>query len=512
MDTPVLERIGRELLLRKRLQDTLLVFARGVSARLSLETGLEALVTDINATFGAHRTSIWLHDRRGRFLTLAASSDPRDAAATERIPTGDDTPIAIGMRQEGILIDGAGPTRAVIAPLRGWRRALGTLVIEGEACQADDELLVELSMDLARQLSTAIESVVVLDELIRQQRLLADTFDSLADMVVVTDPQHRAVQVNNTLAERAGTPRAGLIDRPIEEVVGQAIASWTGEQEAGSREAATREFSGEPLAEAIAATSTPLITHAGEPGGRVIVLRDITEQTRLRARLAQSEKLASLGQFIAGIAHEMNNPLQSVLGHLELMIDVGDHEAAHKTELRRIYHDADRAAKVVRNLLVFSGSHRAARRRLNVGKLLSRIVAIRESAFQRPEVDIEVHAADGLELVGDSGLLQQALHNIVINPEQAIASRSGGGRIVITASSECSRQVSITIEDSGPGIPAEVLPRVFDPFFTTKEVGEGTGLGLAIVYGVVHEHGGQIHAGGSSLGGAAFTLKFPAAE
>jgi two-component system, NtrC family, sensor kinase len=511
MDSPVLERIGRELLLRKRLQEALIVFARGVSARLSLETGLAALAGDINGIFGARRTSIWLHDRRGRFLTLAASSDPRDVASLERISTAEDTPIARGMREDGVLVEGSGVARSVVAPLRGWRRALGTMVIEGEARALDDELLVELAMDLARQLSTAVESIVVLDELIRQHRLLADTFDSLADMVVVTDAQHRAVQVNSTLAERAGTPRSELTDRPLEDVVGPTIASWTGAQETGSREAATREFTGEDLAETIAATATPLVNQAGDHGGRVIVLRDITEQVRLRARLAQSEKLASLGQFIAGIAHEMNNPLQSVLGHLELMIDIGDHDTAHKSELRRIYHDADRAAKVVRNLLVFSGSSRAARRRLNVSKLLARVIAIRESAFQRPDVQMDVEGVEGLEIVGDGGLLQQALLNIVINAEQAIASHAGSGRILITTAA-ADHRVTITVEDSGPGIPPDVLPQIFDPFFTTKEVGEGTGLGLAIVYGVMQEHGGQITAAPSSLGGARFTLQLPAAE
>ena len=398
MDSSVLERIGRELALRKRLQEALLVFSRGVSARLALGSGLEALVEEVNTIFGARRTSVWLHDRRANLLRLAASSDPRDTPDPERIPTTDDGPIPTGLRQHGPLVVGAGAERAVIAPLRGWRRALGTLVVEGKAHELNDELLVELSMDLARQLSTAIESVIVLEELIGQQRILA-----------------------------------------------------------------------------------------------------------------QAEKLASLGQFIAGIAHEMNNPLQSVLGHLELIIEGGGKDLAQRGELRRIYHDADRAAKVVRNLLVFAGNQKAVRRRLNVGRLLSRAIAARQSAFQRPDVEIVREGPNDLEVSGDSGLLQQALLNVLINAEQAIAQTKRAGRIVVRTSSSDGR-VIITIEDTGPGIPPEVLPRIFDPFFTTKEVGQGTGLGLAIVYGVIQEHGGSIHAGSSPLGGAMFTVQLPAAE
>lgn len=511
MDSPLIERISRELALRKRLQEALLVFSRGVSARLALATGLEALVEEVNAVLGARRTSVWLHDRHANVLTLAASSDPRETSDPERIPTSDDGPIPTGLRQETALVTGVGANRAVVAPLRGWRRALGTLVVEGEPRQLGDELLLELSTDLARQLSTAIESVVVLEELIRQHRMLADTFDSLAEMVLVTNAEHRPVHVNSALAERAGVPPRDVPSRALEDLVGSRIAEWVSAQDPASREVATREFTGERLAGAMTATATPLVTQAGGPAGRVLVLRDITEQMQLRAKLAQAEKLASLGQFIAGIAHEMNNPLQSVLGHLELMIDQGGKEPPRRNELRRIYQDADRAAKVVRNLLVFAGNQRAARRRLNVGRLVSRAIAAREAAFQRPNVEIVREGPDDLEISGDAGLLQQALLNVLINAEQAIAQNGSSGRIVVRTAPDHGL-VTITIEDSGPGIPADVLPRIFDPFFTTKEVGRGTGLGLAIVYGIVQEHGGTIHAGSSPLGGARFTLQFPAAE
>jgi two-component system, NtrC family, sensor kinase len=510
MNSPVVARISRELDVRKRLQEALLVFSRGVSARLALGTGLVALVDAVNTIFGARRTSVWLHDRRAKVLTLAASSDPRETTDAERIPTSDDGPIPSGLRQEGPLLTGVGAARAIIAPLRGWRRALGTLVVEGDARAVGDELLVELTMDMARQLSTAIESVVVLEELIRQQRLLADTFDSLAEMICVVDEQHRPVQINSVLAERAGAP-TDLSTVLLPELIGEEIAAWASTQDVHAREIATKEFHGEGLAETIAATVTPLVTHTGGPAGRVLVLRDITEQSQLRAKLGQAEKLASLGQFIAGIAHEMNNPLQSVLGHLELIIDLGGKDLPQRAQLRRIYNDADRAAKVVRNLLVFAGNQRAARRRLNVGRLLERVIATRRAAFERPDVEVVRQGPSDLEITGNSALLQQALLNLLINAEQAIAQSGKGGRIVITTAA-AGGHVTITFDDSGPGIPADVLPRIFDPFFTTKEVGQGTGLGLAIVYGIIHDHGGTIHAAASPLGGAKFTVQLPAAE
>lgn len=510
MSAPGTERISRELALRKRLQECLLGFTLGISARLDLDAGLQTLACEVNALFGTTRTSLWLHDRRARTLRLAASSDRPAADTIPPLSTKEDSPVARGLRHDGPQIVGTGGGQTLVVPLRGWRRALGTLVVEGQPRDVDEQQLVDLSLDLARQLSSAVESVLVLDELIRQHRLLEDTFDSLADMVVVTDAQGRAVQLNSALAARVGASRAALVDQPLETLVGPSIAQWVTSLSPQRGEIARREFLGQQLADGLAATATPFVTESG-PVGQVLVLRDISEQVRLQERLVQAEKLASLGQFIAGIAHEMNNPLQSVLGHLELMLEVGEHNATHRTELRRAYHDAERAAKIVRDLLVFSGSQRVKRRRVNVERLLSRVIAMREGALRPTDFDIVREGTLDLpDVSGDPGLLQQALLNVLINGEQAMAETAGPGQITITTAVE-QGVVVIAIADSGPGIPPDVLPRIFDPFFTTKEVGKGTGLGLAITYGIMQEHHGSITAG-STARGAVFTLQLPIAE
>jgi C4-dicarboxylate-specific signal transduction histidine kinase len=256
--------------------------------------------------------------------------------------------------------------------------------------------------------------------------------------------------------------------------------------------------------------------------GRVLVARDITRQTRLekereglRARLAQSEKLASLGQFVAGIAHEMNNPLQGVLGHLELLIETSGPARPIRRELRQIYGDADRAAKIVRNLLVFTGSQRVARRRLHIDRVLSRVLASRRAALKRAGIDVARHQGEDVPpVLGDPLLLQQALLNVVINAEHALADDTLVTRhIDITTLTDAARgRVTVTVRDSGRGIASDVLPRIFDPFFTTKDVGRGTGLGLAITYGIVQEHGGTIAASNAPDGGAIFTVDLPSAD
>jgi len=266
-------------------------------------------------------------------------------------------------------------------------------------------------------------------------------------------------------------------------------------------------------------TATPLTSQDGHTLGRVLVARDITHQTRLEAeraalreRLGQSEKLASLGQFVAGIAHEMNNPLQGVLGHLELLIEMTDAARPVRRELKQIYQEADRAAKIVKNLLVFTGSRRLARKRVQLDSILTRAIASRRAHLERADIKLIRRQADHLPpVLCDPLHLQQAFLNILINAEHAVSGRSPRVIEVTTSSRRPHTRVAITIRDTGPGIAPEILPRIFDPFFTTKEVGQGTGLGLAITYGIVQDHGGTITAENGRDGGAVFHIELPAA-
>jgi signal transduction histidine kinase len=528
-----LVRLGRETALRRRIQELLLEFSRGISATLSVGAALESLAIETTALLGARRTLVWLHNRRARELILAASSEPGYAAASAPIGTTSESIAARGLRLERPQIAGDGGARMLIAPLRGWRRALGTIVIEGAAADLDDQQLVDAAYDLGRQLSNTIENVQLLEEVLQHRRLLEDTFNSLIDLVVVADNGLHVVQMNEAFAARVDSSRAALLGRPLAELVGAEMAQWAAAPEPAARKpdrppepgnpptvARTRQFTDERLDGIFAATVTPLINQDGEPVGRVLVARDITAQTRLeterealRGRLAQSEKLASLGQFVAGIAHEMNNPLQGVLGHLELLIETSEAARPVRPTLRRIYQEGDRAAKNVRNLLVFTGARRMSRQRLRVERVLSRALASRSAARRRGRIEVSRNQEEGVpDITGDPLLLQQALLNILINAEHAIGATSGAGRIdTSVAASADGAMVRLTIRDTGPGIPAEVLPRIFDPFFTTKEVGQGTGLGLAITYGIIQEHGGTIHVANPPEGGAAFVLEFPAA-
>lgn len=521
-----LARLGREAALHRRIQELLLGFSQGISSTLSVGSALASLSTETNALFGTRRSSVWLHERRVREIVLSASSDPAVPVGA-RVATDSDSIPARGLRLERPQLTGEPEEPVLIAPLRGWRRALGTLVIEGDPLGLDDQQFIDGANELGRQLSVAIENVQLLEEFLQQRRLLEDTFNSLTDLVVVADTALQVVQMNGVFAARVGKAPDDVLTRPLADFIGGDMASWIASADAAprAREAGvafgrTKQFTDERLGGIFSATVTPLINQDGVPVGRVLVARDITAQTELEEerevlsrRLAQSERLASLGQFVAGIAHEINNPLQGVLGHLELLIHTSDAARPVRPTLRRIYHEGDRAAKIVRNLLVFTGSRRMNRVRLRLDRVLSRALATRASALKQSRIEVTRQQSENVPTIeGDALLLQQAFLNILVNAEHAARLTSGPPRIdtSITTSADGLR-VLVSIGDSGPGLPPEILPHIFDPFFTTKEVGQGTGLGLAITYGIVQEHGGTIHAGNRPGGGAEFTIELPAA-
>jgi PAS domain S-box-containing protein len=518
-----LRRLRFEAAFHQRLRDLTAAFSRGVSSSINFESALQTLAADANALLGAACTSVWLHQRRARRLFLAASSDPDRCATAAAVATDDaDAPAARGMRLEHPeLTTGGDPV--LLIPLRGWRRALGTLVVDAPpAGEVEPGQLTALSNELGRQVSAAIENIQLLEEVLRQRRLLEDTFNSILDLVVVTDNQLRIVQMNEAFVERTGILRADLLDLSLDSLIGEDLAAWvrTADDEPQG-DGRTGRFDDERLAGTFSVTMTRLINAAGSPVGHVLVARDITRQTQLeqeqaalRERLAQSEKLASLGQFVAGIAHEMNNPLQGVLGHLELMIETSAAARPLRRELRRIYHEANRAAKIVRNLLVFAGSRRMARRRLRINRIVSRVLSSRAASLKRAAIDVARDQPDDLPTVsGDPLLMHQAFLNIIINAEHAVMDTGRPGRIEVRSWHDAAGgQIITTVRDTGPGIPAATLGRIFDPFFTTKEVGQGTGLGLAITYGIIQEHGGTITAGNVTDGGAMFTIALPAME
>jgi PAS domain S-box-containing protein len=512
----MLSRLEREVLIHKRLRDLLLQFSRQVAGSPGLTPALEALTPEIREVLGVAGVEVWLHDRRARQLGLAASAGGREVGL--QVPVDDPSHEASeGLRLERAVTRGS----QVVAPLRGWRRALGSLVITPLPEPAEDDGLLDFTHELARQLSVGIENVLLLEDILLQRRLLEDTFNSLVDLVAVVDRGLRIVQSNDAFASRVGATRQQVIGQNLANLVSpETLAYVECPDPQDATTPAQRRVDDARLHGTFLLTATPLTRQDGTTAGRVLVARDITRQTRLeeeraalQERLAQSAKLASLGQFVAGIAHEMNNPLQGVLGHLELLIGMTEAARPVRRELKQIYQEGERAAKIVQNLLVFTGSHRMDRRRVPIDRVVTRALASCAVHLQRNGIQVERHKGAKLRPVyADAMLLQQAFVNILLNAEYAMRASPAKRIRVATSDAGTPDTIAVTVHDSGPGLPEDVLPRIFDPFFTTKEVGQGTGLGLAITYGIIHEHDGTISAATAPEGGAVFRIELPAAE
>ncbi len=243
------------------------------------------------------------------------------------------------------------------------------------------------------------------------------------------------------------------------------------------------------------------------------------EKENTQRMLLQSEKLAALGQVVAGVAHELNNPLASVLGFSELLARREDLPVPARAAVAIISAEAERARKVVRNLLAFAREHEPERSPTNVNDVLRRTLALRASEMRLSHVDVVEELAEDLPAtLADAHLLQQAFLNLILNAEQAMIEAHGRGRLVVrsTALPEGTRRqgptLRVDVYDDGPGIPPEALSRVFEPFYTTKPVGKGTGLGLSLTFSIIEQHHGTIWVESRPETGAHFVVEVPLVE
>ena len=275
-----------------------------------------------------------------------------------------------------------------------------------------------------------------------------------------------------------------------------------------TREPAIAEFFEPHLGAYLEVSTSPIFNEQGEVVASVHITRDITKRRHMEEQLLIADRLASIGELSAGIAHEVNNPLTSVIGFAQLLLeeDIPDNLRGN---VEIISLEAERASRIVKNLLTFSRRHDEVKQMVNINTIIEKILELR--AYEQKVNNIQVVtrlAPDLPEVMADYFQLQQVFLNIAINAEYFMTEAHQGGTLTITTE-EVDDILRVSFADDGLGITEEGLGHLFDPFFTTKEVGKGTGLGLSICHGIITGHGGRIYAESEPGRGATFFIELP---
>jgi PAS domain S-box-containing protein len=355
-------------------------------------------------------------------------------------------------------------------------------------------------------------------QLHKEQEFARRLIDSFPDLILVVDSTSHYTFISPRCEEVLGYDlskvenaefggRTHAEDLPILLAVFRDILA--GRQTFGSLEARVRHNSGDWRR--IRFNFSPLADETGKIEGVVLSGRDVTELKRLEEQLIQAEKLAAMGQMLAGVAHELNNPLTAILGVTELLREGQTDQEATKRQLEITHRQARRAARIVQNLLEFSRPASPQKKPVDLNSIIDRTVQLHEHSLRRNNVEVDFRPQpDFPGVVADANQLIQVFLNLVTNAEQAIREVRESGRIQIRLARAGAR-ISVTFQDDGIGIRPESVPRLFDPFYTTKRPGGGTGLGLSICLSIVREHGGTIEAEALPAGGSAFKVYLPIA-
>lgn len=331
--------------------------------------------------------------------------------------------------------------------------------------------------------------------------------DGMPQAVWLLDSEARVVRCNRA-AEALGSTLALPPLEPIRALGAFDVsASVTAVLRGGPR--ATDSEVRLPGGRVFSITVSPVRDAAENPLGVVLVADDVTEARRLHSRVAQSERLSSLGRMLSGVAHELNNPLATVIGFAEIARAAPGHPGLEK-RLRLIHEEADRCRRIVGNLLRFARRQEPERKAVVLNEIVEATLGLLAYPLRVDGIRVETDLDRSLPAIhADPHEIQQVLVNLVTNAHQAIRSTGAGGVVSVRTAKKGGAAVVVEVRDDGPGIPDDLRDRIFDPFFTTKPPGEGTGLGLSLVYGTVRSHGGSVEVESAPGCGATFVVTLP---
>jgi PAS domain S-box-containing protein len=414
-------------------------------------------------------------------------------------------------------------TSTTVIPIRAHDEIVGAGAVtmsEHRRLSSEDEVLLDVAMG---SVGATVQHVHVLRQQRENQaqlRVLATAIDQIPDAVLLVDPAGIIQLANPAIEHMLGLPADEVVGRPFDFDSADPEFDrrlWEEHRHSGwSGERGFRHRAGHVVP--VHVISRPVFDSEGQLRAIAVLCRDITDEKEHQRRLHEAEHMASLGELAAGVAHEVNNPLSAISNFAELLLMQPLSDDV-RGDLAAIASEAHRAGSIVRNLLAFARQNSAEKRVVDIGPIVRSVAELKRYQLRAANIEMRLELPEQPTLtLADPNQLQQVLHNLLTNARQAIqhADRHGTVIVRVTASDDA---IQLTVDDTGPGIPPDLIPKLFTPFFTTKPVGEGTGLGLSIVYGIVREHGGEVVAenrgrpraagGAAGAGGARFTVWLP---
>ncbi len=405
-----------------------------------------------------------------------------------------------------------------IVPIARRGERIGAVTIgtrdEREFTAADLER-IEAMGDL---LSVSLENAELVETLRQAEWRFRTLFRAAPDAVFTVLQSGRIREANDAVRDVTGLDPLQVVGRPVVDLVSHADKEKL-------RAALQATFSGTPTRVEVSFQSD---TQSRPPVRRIVALamsrlpeadppsvllvgRDMTSEREMRVRLMESDRLAAVGELVAGVAHEVNNPLSSISAFAQLLLRDGGLTAAQRDSIEVIKSETLRASQVVKDLLAFARRSEPQREPLDLNGVVQRTLRLRGYQLTSNKISVETDLAPELPaVVGDARQLQQVCLNLITNAIQAMATLGAGGTLFV-ATRHDGPHVVLEMRDTGPGIPETAKAHIFEPFFTTKGEGEGTGLGLSVSYGIVTAHGGTIEVPQTSSAGSLFRVTLPAA-
>src|SRR6266508_4591473 len=518
------EQLTRNLQQRVKELTVLYSIGQSVSSLLDLEELLERIVEAGVYITRAEEGFLLLRDPHADELYLRAAKNLGEARAQRmRMPSDDSLagqvirtgkPIRLDKSKQGapLKVKTGFLVRAILqVPLMVGDTAIGVLAVDNQQSERtfneNDQYLLSALADYA---AIAIENAQLYQQIKRSEERYRDLFANAYDLIFTLDQQLRIRSINKVGPSLTGYPEDELRGRPLREIC--AAETWEHAEQSFAELLMGREIQPFELQlrrqddeRVFLEASARLMQSSAKTREIHCIARNLTERRRLEEQLVHAEKLSAIGQLVAGVAHELNNPLTSVSGYSQLLLRDPGLADDIREDLKQIHTQAERAARIVQNLLVFAREHKPERLLINLNEVLRNTLSLR--AYQLRVDNITV----GLELdlnlpmtVVDPFQIQQVILNLINNAHHAITERGGPGKIALRTAVSAGAAIDgiaaqpsmliFSIGDTGVGIPARSLNKIFDPFYTTKPVGQGTGLGLSICYGIIQEHGGRIWA------------------